>query len=144
MDSSEKNDFYPLVVTLCIDVLDNNKEDFAHHLEHHLKSDNWTRHLNASTIYIKDSYFVEFPHDFELALSEFAQDMQDLFSVSTSQLIKYCSCEEPIQGIAHLGNLGHVTFNITFDATTEKFTVLCSKLSSYGTEDDIFAAFENS
>ena len=143
MKDSKEDDIFPLVVTLYVDVLEDKKEIFTQHLDHHLKSDNWGKHSEASTVYIKNNYFVQSPRNFKTTKNEFAKDLQSLFDVSTKQLIEHCSCEKPITGLAQLGNLGHVTFEIDFNTTKKKFKVSCSEFKSYGDSPDLFAAFEN-
>ncbi len=132
-----------LMVTLYIDVLESDKENFSKHLDHHLKSDNWAKPLESNCVYFKDNYIVDDATDFEVTKDTFASDLQDLFNVSTTQLVKHCSSKEPMQGVAQLGNLGHVVFNIKFDKKKSAFTVTSSKYTSYGDSPDLFAQFEN-
>jgi len=133
----------PLIVTLYIDILGDKVEDFRYHLDHHLKSDNWAKYPEMDNIYLKDSYIVQSPHDYKRTKAEFAKDLQDLFSVSTTQLIEHCPCAKPMRGIAQLGNLGHVAFTINFSATKKKFKVSCKEFKCYGDSPDLFAEYEN-
>lgn len=134
---------FSLIVTLYIDVVGDKKENFIHHLDHHLKSDNWAKYPEMNNVYLKDTYIVQSPKSLKLTKNEFAKDMQALFDVSTTHLIEHCPCAKPMKGIAQLGNLGHVTFSIGFNSTKKTFKVSCKEFKSYGDSPDLFAEFEN-
>lgn len=137
------NDNIALVVTLYIEVLEKNEKTFRQHLDHHLKSDNWIKQAPLVHTYIKNNYIVENTKDFALSLQDFKTDMQALLAAPTNKDIIACTkTDAPMRGIAQLGNLGHVFFEVSFDKDSKKLTITCEPITSYGEEIDVFANFE--
>ncbi len=120
------------VVTMHFEVLDDNSEELLDHLDYQLKSDNWTLISDKTPLYIKNNYLFSMPNDFDDVIQEFNQDLQAIFSVSVTKLLSNCSCEQPFTGIAHIGNLGHVSFSINHSKDSNKFEISCIKFHEYG------------